>query len=50
MFEMEPLEAIAHRLLDPTIAYLLFVLGLYACSWSSLTRARLCQARSGWCA
>ena len=29
-FEMEPLEAIAHRLLDPTIAYLLFVVGLYA--------------------
>jgi membrane-bound serine protease (ClpP class) len=30
MIEMEPLEAIAHRMLDPTIAYLLFVLGLYA--------------------
>jgi membrane-bound ClpP family serine protease len=29
-FEMEPLEALAHRLLDPTTAYLLFVLGLYA--------------------
>ena len=29
-FEMDPLEAIAHRLLDPTIAYLLFVVGLYA--------------------
>ena len=29
-FEMEPLEAIAHRLLDPTTAYLLFVLGLFA--------------------
>lgn len=28
--EMEPLEAIAHRLMDPTTAYLLFVLGLYA--------------------
>ena len=29
-FEMEPLEALAHRLMDPTTAYLLFVLGLYA--------------------
>ncbi len=28
--EMEPLEALAHRLMDPTTAYLLFVLGLYA--------------------
>ena len=30
MFEMEPQEALEHRLMDPTIAYLLFVLGLYA--------------------
>jgi len=29
-FEMDPLEAIGHRLLDPTTAYLLFVLGLFA--------------------
>jgi membrane-bound ClpP family serine protease len=29
-FDMEPLEALAHRLMDPTTAYLLFVLGLYA--------------------
>jgi membrane-bound serine protease (ClpP class) len=29
-FEMDPLEALAHRMLDPTTAYLLFVLGLYA--------------------
>ncbi len=29
-FEMEPLDAIAHHLLDPTTAYLLFVLGLFA--------------------
>jgi membrane-bound serine protease (ClpP class) len=28
--EMEPFEVIAHRLFDPTTAYLLFVLGLYA--------------------
>ncbi|MDQ6674975.1 MAG: hypothetical protein M3069_30275, partial [Chloroflexota bacterium] len=28
--QMEPLEALAHRLMDPTTAYLLFVLGLYA--------------------
>jgi membrane-bound serine protease (ClpP class) len=28
--EMDPLEAIGHRLLDPTTAYLLFVLGLFA--------------------
>ena len=28
--EMEPLEALEHRLMDPTTAYLLFVLGLYA--------------------
>jgi membrane-bound serine protease (ClpP class) len=28
--EMEPLELLVHRLLDPTTAYLLFVLGLYA--------------------
>ena len=27
---MDPLEAIGHRLLDPTTAYLLFVLGLFA--------------------
>ncbi len=27
---MEPWEALAHRLMDPTTAYLLFVLGLYA--------------------
>ena len=27
--DMEPLEALQHRLMDPTIAYLLFVLGLY---------------------
>jgi membrane-bound serine protease (ClpP class) len=29
-FEMDPTEAIGHRLLDPTTAYLLFVLGLFA--------------------
>jgi membrane-bound serine protease (ClpP class) len=29
-FDMEPVEALAHRLMDPTTAYLLFVLGLYA--------------------
>jgi membrane-bound ClpP family serine protease len=29
-FEMDPLEAIGHRLLDPTTAYLVFVLGLFA--------------------
>jgi membrane-bound serine protease (ClpP class) len=29
-FEMDPLEAMGHRLLDPTTAYLLFVLGLFA--------------------
>ena len=29
-FEMDPAEAIGHRLLDPTTAYLLFVLGLFA--------------------
>jgi len=28
--EMEPSELLAHRLLDPTTAYLLFVLGLFA--------------------
>lgn len=28
--DMEPLELLAHRMLDPTTAYLLFVLGLYA--------------------
>ena len=28
--QMEPLEALGHRLLDPTTAYLLFVLGLFA--------------------
>jgi membrane-bound ClpP family serine protease len=28
--DMEPGEAVAHRLMDPTTAYLLFVLGLYA--------------------
>ena len=27
---MEPLQALGHDLLDPTTAYLLFVLGLYA--------------------
>lgn len=30
MLQMEPQEALEHRLMDPTIAYLLFVLGLYA--------------------
>jgi membrane-bound serine protease (ClpP class) len=28
--DMDPLEAVAHRLMDPTTAYLLFILGLYA--------------------
>jgi len=30
IFEMDPFEALEHRVLDPTTAYLLFVLGLYA--------------------
>jgi membrane-bound serine protease (ClpP class) len=30
LIQMDPLEAIWHRLLDPTTAYLLFLVGLYA--------------------
>ena len=46
-FDMEPVEALAHRLMDPTTAYLLFVLGLYAAFVELAHPARLLPGATG---